>query len=400
MFLRISGESRDFAWGSAGDISRLLGRVPSGAREAELWLGAHAGAPSVVLEPQAAGGRTDLAAWIAADPEAALGRGRGARLPFLLKVLAAASTLSLQAHPNREQAIAGFARENALGIPLDAPDRNYRDDEPKPELILALSDTFDALCGFRPASEVRDTIALLLERDAAAATPEPAPLLDWLERMADDTTHRAVFEWLVSRGAGVDELVAVVSRLAEANRDEFELQAQLAEEYPGDPGIVVSLMLNAVTLRRGEALYLPAGNIHAYTRGLGIELMNSSDNVLRGGLTPKHVDVPELLGVLGFSPTPIPVLTGEQLEENVRSYSPAGAGFQLLVATGDARLEPVGPAIALCTAGRFELEGATSSITLERGDSVFVTPEEGALRVTGAGELHLASATEARSHVG
>lgn len=318
MFLAITNTPRPYAWGSASAIANLLGTTPSGGPEAELWLGAHPGSPSVIVDPTRAGGASTLAEWIAADPGTALGRFADAgRLPFLLKILAAAHPLSLQAHPTIEQARAGFARENALGIPVDAADRNYKDAFPKPELIFALSPTFDALCGFRPLAEVRDLLELLLSLDAQTEDPQPQPLEDLLDFLfgpsssssSPDVSLRAVFEWLISSGSGVPTLVSLVTRLAPLSADpSLATAAALAAEYPDDPGIVISLLLNRVTLARGEALYLPSGNIHAYLDGLGVELMAASDNVLRGGLTPKHIDVPELVSVLDFTPVPVPYL--------------------------------------------------------------------------------------------
>uniref|UniRef100_UPI00286C00EC mannose-6-phosphate isomerase, class I n=1 Tax=Salinibacterium sp. TaxID=1915057 RepID=UPI00286C00EC len=347
--------------GSDGAISTLLGFEASGAPEAELWLGAHPGSPSRIV------GSNDTLLDVV-----------DGRLPFLLKVLAAGSPLSLQAHPTMAQAAEGFARENALGIPLDAPNRNYRDAFHKPELIYALSDEFDALCGFRPAADLRGMLA-------AVAPEAAAPLL---ERLTGDESLRGVFEWLITRGEGVDELVAAVSGLAvsELRADstpELATVALLAENYPGDPGIVISLMLNRVTLKAGEALYLPAGNIHAYLSGLGIELMASSDNVLRGGLTPKHIDVPELLSVLDFRPLPVPYLMPRSPAAGVAVFRPVDADFALLVIEVDAVLPLDGPAIALCLDGEFTLGGAS---TLHRGDAVYIS-DESSLDVRGAGSL-------------
>ncbi len=385
MLVPIGNTPRPYAWGSTTAIAGLLGRAPSGQPEAELWLGAHAGSPSVILDPSLTGGATDLAAWIAADPATTLGRfAPGGRLPFLLKVLAAASPLSLQAHPTPVQAAAGFARENAAGLPLNAPDRNYRDAFAKPELIYALSETFDALCGFRPVDEVHAIVGAL----ADAAGDHREPLDDLLRSL--DSGVRATVEWLLSGGDGVPELVSLVTRLAGAagGRElEFGTVRSLAAEYPGDPGIVISLLLNRVRLHAGEALYLPAGNIHAYLGGLGIELMTASDNVLRGGLTPKHIDVPELLSVLDFRTMPVPYLRPSSPESNVELFRPDVPDFVLVRVDGDATWSLDGPAIVLCTAGAFTVNGTACA----RGDSLYVTPDEGTLRFAGAGQLFLAT---------
>jgi len=376
MFVGITNTPRDYAWGSTTAIAELLGTTPSGAPEAELWLGAHAGSPSVVTTPEEVGGAADLRELTGADG-----------LPFLLKVLAAAHPLSLQAHPTLDQAAEGFARENALGIALDAPHRNYKDALHKPELIYALSESFRALCGFRDASETRASIDRLL-----AAVPGDAALAGWMARLGDDSDIGPTFEWLVTGGDDVDELVeAVVAGAQLVDGDRFTLITELAAEYPGDPGIVVSLMLNLVTLTPGEVLYLPAGNIHAYVEGLGIELMAASDNVLRGGLTPKHVDVPELLSVLDFSPVEVPYLAPESPSPGVEIYRPDVSDFVLTVVKPSGAplsVSCAGPAIALCTSGSVELNGHA----LARGESVFVTADDAITSVGGAGTVFIATA--------
>lgn len=359
MFVGITNTPRDYAWGSTGEISALLGLEASGRPEAELWLGAHAGSPSSVV-----GTDQKLIDIV------------GGRLPFLLKVLAAGSPLSLQAHPTMEQAAAGFARENALGIPLDAPNRNYKDAFHKPELIYALSDEFEALCGFRSAASIR------------AAFDGLGVVVD---RLTDDSSLRAVFEWLITRGDGVDELIAAVVAKADGSTPELATVRSLAEAYPGDPGIVISLMLNRVTLERGEVLYLPAGNIHAYLKGVGIELMASSDNVLRGGLTPKYIDVPELLSVLDFSPVAVPYLAPEHPSPTVEVFRPDVPDFVLAVIDSEGSYQLTGPAIALCTDGDLEVQGAGSAYNLSRGDAVYITADEGTLSFAGLGTVFLAT---------
>ena len=389
MFVGITNEARDYAWGGVGAISRLFGHAESSTPEAELWLGAHHGSPSRVIGDAGtdAAASPDLAEWIAGDPTKRVGAHREGRLPFLLKVLAAGGPLSLQAHPTTEQAQAGFARENAAGIPVDAPNRSYKDPHAKPELILAVSDEFDALCGFRPAADTRES----LERMGGLAHPEEQrALARMLDRLGDDESIRAAFAWLLSLATGVDDVISAVSHVARRNTDAFPVQAELAELYPGDPGIAISLMLHAVTLAKGEALYLPAGNIHAYLHGVGIELMEASDNVLRGGLTPKHVDVAELLSVLDFTPRSAPYLVPEVPVPDVRIFRPEDASFELIEFEGDGPCPLGGPAIALCVAGSFTISGR-DSVTLSRGEAVYVTPDEGDLTVVGTGQLVVAT---------
>jgi mannose-6-phosphate isomerase len=209
-----------------------------------------------------------------------------------------------------------------------------------------------------------------------------------------------VFEWLITRGEGVDELVARVSALAAASVfdgvPEFETVRDLAGWYPGDPGIVLSLLLNRATLRRGEVLWLPAGNIHAYLSGVGIELMAASDNVLRGGLTPKHVDVAELLRVLDFRPTPVPYLAPHRVAPGVEVFAPGVPDFALTVvdldaAAGVAAIALDGPAIALSVRGTAELEGAAGRSALARGEALYITPDESPLALTGDGLVFVAT---------
>lgn len=425
MFVGISNTPRDYAWGSPTAIADLLGRPASGGPEAELWLGAHHGSPARITRPELTGGAADLADWIGRDPRAALGAdlAGAARLPFLLKVLAAHSPLSLQAHPSPERAAAGFALENAAGIPVHAADRNYRDPFHKPEIIFALSDTFQALCGFRDPKQIRSILAELRALDATMDDPQPAALLALENRLVGPDPLRDAVDWLLRDGRGGDSgevswLVERVVALAEqaaflidggaqvSFADELATVRSLSGAYPGDPGIVISLLTNLVTLARGEVLYLPAGNIHAYLNGLGIEVMAASDNVLRGGLSPKHIDVDELLEVLDFTPLPVPYLTPRVQADGVAVYRPDVPDFELahIAVPADAaagvdsaagvpmrQVTLTGPAIAICTAGRFLVAGAVSSLTLARGESVYITPDEGTVTFAGSGEVFLAT---------
>ncbi|MCP2637503.1 mannose-6-phosphate isomerase, class I [Microbacterium sp. HD4P20] len=378
MLIPLANDPRDYAWGSTSLIAELEGREPSGRAEAEVWFGDHPGDPAETPD-----GRT-LDRWIADDGAEA---GVAEPLPYLLKLLAAASALSIQAHPSKAQAEAGFAREEAAGIPRDAADRTYRDANHKPELIVALSDTFRALAGLRDLAATRRLVAELGSR--------AQPLAD---RLAGPASLGAVIEWLLSDGT--DTAREVIAAAVAAESDEFaaelELTRTLDAAFPGDPGIVVALLMNLVTLRRGEGLFVPAGVLHAYLEGLGVELMAASDNVLRGGLTPKHVDAAELVGLLDDTPGLPPLLTAAEVGPGVARYDVPVSDFALLRV--DARTDATatvavaGPAIALATAGLVTVTGAASGTTAELapGRAVLVTPDEGELRVTGAGELFVA----------
>lgn len=397
MFVEITNDPRPYAWGSDAAIADLLGRERSGGPEAELWLGAHPGSPSRIVDPRATGGSADLAEWVARDPATVLGEGSDGRLPFLLKLLAAASPLSLQAHPDPEQARAGFAREEARGVPRDAATRSYRDDSAKPELIVALRDGFDALCGFRDPAAARELFAAIADDAAAISEAEAVAFGPLLIHLDGPDPLRNAFEWLSGEGSALVHTVCTVAERAKgtaADRVEFETVRWLADEYPGDPGIAISLLLNRVRLAAGEALFLPAGNIHAYLGGLGVELMSSSDNVLRGGLTPKHVDVAELMSVLVFEPLPVPYLVPATPAAGLSVFDPEGVELALARLTGEAveaTLRPVGAAILLCTAGAFTVSGTGSERAIERGQSLLATPDEGALTLFGTGDLFVAS---------
>ena len=366
MFVEITNTPRDYAWGSRTAIAELLGREPSGGPEAELWLGTHPGSPARIV-----------------GEERTLAEAVDSPLPFLLKVLAAGAPLSLQAHPTPEQARAGFERENAAGVPADAPFRNYKDAHHKPEIIFALSPEFRALSGFRTVAETRSVLA---------PVGDDARIAPLIERIGDDSALRDVFEWLISRGDGVDDLIAaVVEASAVCEGPSWHTVRSLAEHYPGDPGIVISLLLHTVVLKRGEVLYLPAGNIHAYLEGLGIELMAASDNVLRGGLTPKHIDVPELLSVLDFHPLPAPYLAPEEPEPGVRVFRPDVPDFRLTVVDADAVARGVvmelnRPAIALALGG----DVAIGDEHLRPGHAAYLA-ELGSASLGGTGTLFVAS---------
>src|SRR4051812_17403912 len=290
-------------------------------------MGAHPKAPSLVLPS-----REPLTAFIEREPVRLLGAQNaarfGARLPYLLKVLAAETPLSLQAHPTLEQARAGFDAEEAAGVPLDSPRRNYKDRSHKPELLCALT-PFSALCGFRP---IADTLALFSELRAKGLSS----LLEILERNPTEAGLEALFSSLlglsVERRADVArealDRCTVLAAVEGKFQHEFTWAVSIGVLYPGDIGIVSALLLNLVQLAPGEAIYLPAGNLHAYLQGLGVEIMANSDNVLRGGLTPKHVDPVELVRVLEFHDAPATVLRPEP-DGSARVYRTPTSEFEL-----------------------------------------------------------------------
>jgi mannose-6-phosphate isomerase len=379
---RLECPIRRYAWGSRTELARIQGRpVPSPHPEAELWAGAHPSAPATVAG-------TPLPERIAADPTGTLGgpvvERFGARLPFLLKLLAADAPLSLQVHPDPDQAAAGFAGEQARGIPIDAPRRRYLDPHHKPELLVAVSE-FRALCGFRDPAVTADLLGRL-------GVPELAGTVAALR--AGDLAE-AMVSLLVPAG-GRAAPVAAVAAAAKDLGGPYDLVGELASAYPDDPGVIVALLLNQVTLAPGEAIFMPAGNLHAYLRGTGVEIMAASDNVLRGGLTPKYVDVAELLRVVRF----------EALDDPVRSPEPAGPGVVTWpVPVPDFRLHRVrlgaearhaevaapGPRVVLCLAGELRADDGRTPVTLGSGDAAFGAASGQLIRFNGAGEGYVAS---------
>lgn len=389
---------RDYAWGSTTAIAALLGRPESGRPEAELWIGAHPDSPSVARVPEDGSAATALDTLISRDPEHFLGAESvtrfGPRLPFLAKILAAAQPLSLQVHPSLEQARAGFARENAEGVAADAPNRNYRDDNHKPEMILALT-PFEALCGFRPAPEARRILAHVAAAFDSAEGNAPAligALQEDLSVSDEGTGIRRAFERLITGGRSVaeDTALVVAALLSGSSLAPYEAELNTAislnEKYPGDPGVLISLLLNRVSLAPGEAVYLPAGNVHAYLHGLGVEVMASSDNVLRGGLTPKFVDVPELLRTVDFQPVAVPRLASERTVLDQELFRPPFEEFQLqrIELAPDAGPVPIaqsGAAVVIVVAGNIYLDSPKGDLQLSRGGSAFLAAAEAPVNV-------------------
>jgi mannose-6-phosphate isomerase len=375
---------RPYAWGSRTAIAQLQGRpAPTPEPEAELWMGAHPSGPSRL------GDDGPLTKVIQEDPAGVLGASNlhrfGPRLPFLLKVLAAAAPLSLQAHPNADQALAGLAAEEAAGVPRDAPSRNYVDAYHKPEMLVAVED-FDALCGFRdPAAsaELLDSLGVpaLKSTVDALSTPHPTEAL-----------RLAVCGLLMTPEA---ERAPLIEAVAAAAGSRWPLAVELAEGYPSDIGVLVALLLNQVRLAPGEAVRMPPGNLHAYLRGVGVEVMAASDNVLRGGLTPKHVDVPELLRILRFEVLSDPVVPAEPAGPGLATWPSPAAEFVLhrgLVEDGAEVILPgTGPRIVLCLHGEVRVDDGAGEVTLRGGESAFGGAGARRATVAGTGEVFQAS---------
>jgi mannose-6-phosphate isomerase len=382
---RLTGVIQPYAWGSLTAIPEFLGAEATGKPQAELWFGAHPLAPSMLDgEP--------LDKVVAQDPVGVVGGAAveafGARLPFLLKVIAAAQPLSLQAHPSRTQAEAGFAREQASGIPRDAPNRSYRDGWPKPELLCALVET-DALCGFREPGETYR----LFERLGVPSA------LDLVQPLADVTVSAEerlamVFARLVRAAPEQRSVIADVVRAAKSLDASTDLNSfartacELNTHYPEDPGVLAALLMNRITLQPGDALYMPAGNLHAYLSGGGVEIMANSDNVMRGGLTPKYVNVDELLAILDFRPGLRGLITPIEESPGLWRYPTPAPEFALwrIECRDEPVVIPAGATgrILLVIDGELTATCGTGKLDLVRGDAALLSAgEDGVL--TGEG---------------
>ena len=385
-----------YAWGSTSAIPLLQGREPRPDQpEAELWMGTHPKAPSLI--------KTDsnwvpLDEAISAYPIDFLGKKTADRfdnkLPYLFKVLAAAQPLSLQAHPDLDQAQRGFERENSIGIPFDAPHRNYKDDNHKPECICALTD-FWAMCGFRKVSEIL-TLASPIVSD------ELDNLLQILKNRPDSKGLKLFFKEMMTRPNEVRlqitrEAVDSVQAVTEKN-PVYRWMLSLSDAYPGDIGVLSPLFLNLIKLRPGEALYLSAGELHAYLEGVGIELMANSDNVLRGGLTPKHVDVNELLQVLNFKERKLQVLTAQAAHDGEAIYPCDVKEFKLSTLKVDHRTvyrsdRQRSMEIILCTSGKSTISDSEGNkdLSLDKGTAVVVPAALKGYTITGEAAMFKAS---------
>lgn len=400
--------TRDYAWGSTSLIPRFLGAPVTGAPHAELWVGAHPGDPAHL------GDGTRLDDHIREQGVAAVGDGSletfGPRLPYLVKALAAAEPLSLQVHPTSERARLGYELEERQGIALGAPERSYQDRFHKPEMIVAIT-RFEGMAGFR---DVEKTIAILrlLEHpwaDRIAKDLETAPPFQALRAVVGDILQRS--------GEGLGELVGEIAAAATAaearvhrirrpgrrdyldrasvERESARLFAQaasLARKYPTDPGVLVTLLLNHVVLSPGEAMFLDAGVVHAYSSGFGVEVMAASDNVVRAGLTPKHIDVPELLDIADFTPMPAPLWEPRPVTPGTLAFEPPVREFALTIARepGD-QLPSRGPRTALCLEGEVTVVGQRSRCAIARGQSLFIPDSDGPITLKGTGTAAIAS---------
>lgn len=381
MLFKISNTARDYAWGSRTLISDYFGLPTTNLPMAEIWFGTHLGSPTMVPDSPGQSLKDKL---------------DGKELSFLLKILAADAPLSIQAHPKTEQAKLGFERENAAGIPLHASNRNYKDDRHKPEIIYALSD-FEALCGFKSLKDIGYLFEDMASHGGVSETFK-ALATHWGELLTETNGLQKVFSDISHRRGNLDGFTAELALFAEWEA-RFELADRLNRLYPGDPGVVIAMLMNHIFLEPGQALYLPAGNIHAYLGGLGVELMASSDNVLRGGLTPKHIDVDELESVIDFSAGEIGLIKPIELTHGLTEFPCDVDDFIFYVAELDgsvvlADLNLPGDTIFLCTAGEVAVSNSLEErLVLKRGEAAYMSADARLFSLAGSGTAIIATSS-------
>ena len=366
LLVRIGGDEKNYSWGSRNLIQDHFGIGSANTPLAEIWFGTHPGGESTILE--------------SGKP---LSQLIGSKLSFLAKFLACDSPLSIQVHPTSTQAREGFARENAAGIGLSDPTRNYRDDSHKPELLIAITG-FRALCGFRPSSEI-------LEIFLAFAESEPR-FGELAAMVATNNQMQKLLSELLEDQHLAQRFSQTVGNLEPDSNAEaaYLLASQLLEQFPGDTGAMVALLLNIVELDAGEALYLPAGNLHAYLSGLGLEVMAASDNVIRAGLTQKHIDQAELVKIAAFAPLVEPRVRPKKLAEGLMQYPVAATEFQVYRAqvTGSNLLAdidlPAG-ALVICDSGEVAVSSSLEERAVLKKAEVVYLGEASKFSLSGSG---------------
>ncbi len=395
---------REYDWGSTRALAVLQGREPSGRPEAELWMGAHPMAPSCLR--LAGGSEVSLAAVIETDPVAVLGRECtarfGARLPFLLKVLAVERALSIQVHPSRAQAAAGFAREQAACVPQ--AERSYVDPYAKPEMLLPVTE-FAAMAGLRRRDQVVQMLAgldvpalrpVLLALKSQAGQAGPAGTLATLATWPRAQRHALARS---IRDHARSLLSGPAASLDADQRSSLEWVNTLANQYPSDPLVVAPLVLRLHRLQAGQAIYLPAGVPHAYLSGIGLEIMASSDNVVRAGLTNKHVDGQALVHLLDPDAMPSLEVPRAALSSHEMRWQPPVPEFALSqVVVDNVRVtlsrkpgDPVGPEVLLCLRGEVTVLSHRHNLSLRAGQSAFLCASTSPAALAGKGEVYRAS---------
>ncbi|MDH2065827.1 mannose-6-phosphate isomerase [Pantoea sp. GD03673] len=381
---KMNNSLQTYAWGSKTALTELYGIAnPEGLPMAELWMGAHPKSPSTVMDQ---GSERSLRDVIDAAPAAMLGDAvaqRFGELPFLFKVLCADQPLSIQVHPSKRAAEAGFARENAAGIPLSAAERNYKDANHKPELVYALT-PFQAMNGFRTLTQM---VSLL--EPVAGAHPQIAHFLQHPGQEA----LAALFSTLLSlTGEAKSLALDVLKSVSDAQQGEpWQTIRTIAAEYPDDSGLFSPLLLNVITLQPGEAMFLYAETPHAYLNGVALEVMANSDNVLRAGLTPKYIDIDELMANLKFEEKPASaLLTAPEKQGDALRFPIPVDDFAFAIHSLNAEphsLAQQSAAVLFCIEGQAVIAKDDEQLTLKPGESCFIAASESPVTVAGTGRL-------------
>jgi len=380
---RLSNKFKHYSWGSKTLIPQFLNMEnKNGSLFAEMWMGTHKGAPSQVFTGGApdGGGLNDLI-------------NISGELPFLFKLLAIEKPLSIQAHPNKEQAQAGFKREESM-LSINAPTRNYKDDNHKPEIFCAMTPV-TLMAGFKEPEKIRELFKELLY-ELPQLNEIVAPLIHALKSGSLSKFFRMLLnisrveqEFLCSFINEIDENKIRGGSSRVISNEQWKLIKRFASIFHGDPAILSPLYLNFLSLESGQAVFIPAGILHAYLSGFGIELMTSSDNVLRGGLTPKHVDISELMNILEFIPF-VPDIISPDDSDDWFCYNTPCRDFLLarMRGAGSSQIFPVsGPAICIVTEGMLKI----NDLTFVKGESFFIPAGAGKISFNGEYSLYTAS---------
>ena len=363
---RLISQPKNYDWGVPGALSRALGREPSSTPEAEVWWGNHPLAHCSIFTGDE---MVAFPSWL---------EQTGIRFPLLAKLLAAQKPLSIQVHPSHEQAELGFDAEETRGIALSSGERTYKDRSAKPELIIALSEEFIALAGFTQEHVVRDR----LERWLSAGAPQS--LAEAMNPVAGDPASAA--ELLVRESPGLKDVVqdcehwlssCHLSDLDPRTKREVQLLTQVSAAHPGDSGVLFLMLMHHVVLKRGEALFVPAGEVHAYVEGMGLEVMLPSDNVIRAGLTPKHKDIQGFLELANFAPTENPQRVVAEAVGSHHTYQGFGAGFSVHALSPASGAFTFGaPSICFVERGEASVSDGSRESTWVAGDAVLALPGE------------------------
>ncbi|MFH4663388.1 mannose-6-phosphate isomerase, class I [Vibrio cidicii] len=386
-FFKMDNKIQNYDWGSRTAIQDLFGFANQAQQpQAEVWMGTHPNGCSMVKQGST---HVSLSELIKQDPSAFLSQSTAKTfgdLPFLFKILAADKALSIQVHPNKQDAELGYAKEQELGVPLSAFNRNYKDANHKPELVYALTE-YQAMNGFRPFDEIIAEFRL-------CDIPEINGYLEQFERnpSQDGLCHFFV-EILSMKEArklnAVDHLLSYAAM--NQARPVCELILDLAEQYPNDVGLFAPLLLNVITLKPGEAMFLCARTPHAYIKGTGLEIMANSDNVLRAGLTPKHMDVEELVKCTDFVPKPINTLLTQAEISGCEHHFPVPVQdfqFSVFQAPKEQRVEMSSAEILMpIDADVTLLAQSGETLVLGKGQSAFIPAYVGTYRLSCEGRV-------------